>query len=123
VKSILSLIKAEPVLIVSAVQAVLALLSGTVLSLSASETGAILAVTTAVLALIAAAATSPFQVSALTGFVGAVVTLLVAFGVPHVEPSIVSTLNAVIVAIAALIVRVHVTPVATLRAKAAASRM
>jgi hypothetical protein len=119
-KSLLNLIKTEPVLIVSAVQAVLALLAGTVLNLTSAESGAILAGTTALLALIAAISTRPFQVSALTGFVSAVVTLLVAFGVPHVQPSIVSTLNAVVVAVVAVVVRLHVTPVATLNTAAKA---
>jgi hypothetical protein len=121
-RSILVLIKTEPALITGTVQAVLALLAGTVITFTASETGAILAVTTAVLALIAAAATRPFQVSALTGFVSAAVTLLIAFGVPGVQPGIVSTLNAVIVAVVMLIVRLHVTPVATLKAQARAAR-
>lgn len=114
-KSLLNLIRTEPALVTGVVQAVLALLSGTVLTLTAGQTGAILAVTTAVLALIAGAMARPFQVSALTGLVGSVVTLLVSFGVHGVQPGIVSTLNAAIVAIAALVVRLHVTPVATLR--------
>jgi hypothetical protein len=112
----IQIIKTEPALITGAVQVVLALLSATVVSLTAEQTGAILAVTTAVLALIAAIATRPFQVQALTGFVTAAVTLLITFGVPHVDPGIVATVNAAIVAIAPLIVRFHVTPVATLNA-------
>lgn len=115
-----NIITTEPVLIAGAVQAVLALLAGTVLTLTAAESGAILAATTAALALAAAAWARPFQVSALTGFVSAVVTLLVAFGVHGVQPSIVSTLNAAIVAVAVLILRGHVTPLVTLRKQAAA---
>jgi hypothetical protein len=123
VKSFLSLIKTEPALITGVVQAVLALLAGTVFTFTAAETGAVLAVTTAVLALVAAIATRPFRVAALTGFVTAVVTLLIAFGVPHVQPGIVSTLNAAIVAVFMLIVRLHVTPLATLHAQARARRV
>lgn len=117
---LVNLAKTEPVLVVSAVEAVLALLGGTVLALTASETGAVLAVTTAALALVAALATTPFQVSALTGFVAAVVTLLMAFGVPHIDPGIVSTLNAAIVAVFAIVVRLHVSPVASLAKRAPA---
>jgi hypothetical protein len=119
-KSLLILVKTEPALITGVVQAVLALLAGTVLALTAAETGAVLAVTTALLALVAAIATRPFQVAALTGLVTAVVTLLIAFGVPHVSPGIVATLNAAIVAVFALILRLHVTPLATLHAQAKA---
>jgi hypothetical protein len=111
---IVNLIKTEPALFLGIFQAVLALLSGTVLTWTAAETGAALAANSAALALIGAVATRPFQVSALTGFVAAIVTLLVSFGVPHVDPGIVATLNATIVAVAALIVRLHVTPVASL---------
>ena len=61
-------------------------------------------------------------VAALTGLVAAVVTLLIAFGVPHVQPGVVATLNAAIIAVFALIVRIHVTPLATLHAQARAAR-
>lgn len=103
-------IKTEPVLITSVVQAIVALISATVVHLSAAESGAILAVTTAVLALISAIATRPFHVSALTGLISAIVTLMVAFGVHGVQPGVVSTINAAVVGVAALIVRLHVTP-------------
>lgn len=113
-KNFTRLVKTEPVLFTSAIQAVLALLSGTVIHLSAGQSGAILAVTTAILSLIAAASTKPFHVSTLTGFVSAVVTLLVAFGVHGVQPGIVSSLNAALVGIVAIIVRLHVSPKATI---------
>lgn len=114
-KNFVHLVKTEPVLFTSAVQAALALVSATVVHLSAAESGAILAATTAILALIAAASTKPFHVSTLTGFVSAVVTLLVAFGIHGVQPGIVSTLNAAIVGVVAVIVRLHVSPKATVQ--------
>lgn len=110
----ITVVKTEPALVTGVIQTVIALLAGTVVALSASQEAAILAVTTAILGLIAAAATRPFQVSALTALTGTIVTLLVGFGVPHVDPSIVATVNAAITAVASLIVRLHVTPVVLL---------
>ncbi|MCL2581520.1 MAG: hypothetical protein FWE35_03600 [Streptosporangiales bacterium] len=112
-KNFTHLVKTEPVLFTSAIQAVLALLSGTAVHLSAGQSGAILAVTTAILSLIAAASTKPFHVSTLTGFISAIVTLLVAFGIHGVQPGIVSSLNAALVGVVAIIVRLHVSPKAT----------
>ena len=63
-----------------------------------------------------AASARPFAVSALTGLVSAVVTLLVAFGVHGIQPNPVVSVNAAIVAITALVLRGHITPVATTRA-------
>ena len=120
---LLNLVKTEPAMITAAVQALIALVVSLGYSLSAGQTGAIVAVTTAVLALITAAAARPFQVSALTGLVSAVVTLLLAFGVHGIQPSFVSTFNAAIVAVLALVLRSHVTPVATLAAQARAARV
>lgn len=113
------LILNDGALIAGAVQTVLALLSATVITLTASETGAILGVTSALLGLGAAFFTSPFRVSAMTGLTGAVVTLLVAYGVPHVEPSIVAVINAAITAIAALVVSARTDSVAEVRKRAA----
>jgi hypothetical protein len=111
---LITLVKTEPALFTAAVQALLSVLVATGLSLTAGESGAILAVTTAVLALATAIATRPFQVSALTGFLTAVFTLALAFGVHGIQPGLVAAVNGAVVAIAALIVRVHVTPVASL---------
>jgi hypothetical protein len=110
VKSLASIVKNEPVLVTSAIQAIVALVSGTAVHLSAAQSGGILAITTAVLTLIAAARTRPFHVTALTGFMSAVVTLLVAFGIHDVQPGVVSTLNAALVGVTAIIVRLHVSP-------------
>lgn len=111
---ILAVIKTEPVMISGLVQSLLSLIVGLGLSLTAGQTGALEAGTTAVLALIAAVSVRPFPVTILTGAVTAVVTLLVAFGVPHVSTGMVSSLNASIVAVLALVLRGHVTPVASL---------
>ncbi len=110
---ILTVIKTEPALIAGITQAILALLAATVLtSLTTDQSGAILAATTAVAGLVAAVATRPFAVASLTGFTGAIVTLLVTFGVHGVQPGSVALINAVVVTLAALVVRMHVTPVA-----------
>ncbi|MBO0813621.1 MAG: hypothetical protein J2P30_00480 [Actinobacteria bacterium] len=108
-----NLIRTEPALILGAVQTILALIMGIGLNLSAGQAGAIEAVTSAVLALIVAVTVRPFPVPVLTGAVTAVVTLLVAFGVPHVSAGIVSSLNAAIVAVLTLVLRGHVTPAAS----------
>lgn len=117
-KSLLNIIKTEPVLLTGLVQTLLAFAVGTGWHLTTAEGAGIIAATTAILALVAAVATRPFQVPALTGAVTAVVTLLVAFGVPHIQLGDVATLNAVIVAVMALVLRLHTTPVATLQEQA-----
>jgi hypothetical protein len=106
-------VKSEPVLFTSALQAVLALVSGTAVHFSAVQSGAILAATTAILTLVAALSTKPFHVTALTGFMSAIVTLLVAFGIHGIQPGIVSTLNGGLVAVVSIIVRLHVSPKVT----------
>lgn len=115
-KSSLYIVKTEPVLLTSVVQAVLALIVWLGVPLTSGQTGAIPAVTTTVLALIAVAATRPFQMSALTGLVSAVVALLIAFGVHNVRPGFAFTLTAAIVAVVAVITGLHVSLVATLNA-------
>ena len=115
---LIAIIKTEPVMITGLVQALLAFAIATGWHLTTAEGAGIIAATTAILALVAAVATRPFQVSALTGAVTAVVTLLVAFGVPHIQLGDVATLNAVIVAVMTLVLRLHVTPVATLNEQA-----
>jgi hypothetical protein len=110
------IVKTEPALLAGLVQAVIGLAVGLGLNLTADQTGALLALTTAVLGFVAAIATRPIRVGAVTALVTAIVTLLISFGA-HVDPGIVATVNAAIVAIAPLIVRLHVTPVATLNAQ------
>lgn len=115
---ILNIIKTEPAMITAVVQAILAVIVSFGFSLTAAETGSIMAVTTALLAAVTALSARPVAVSALTGLVSAVVTLLVAFGVHGIQPDMVASVNAAIVAISALVLRGHITPMATLRAEA-----
>lgn len=107
-------------MITAVVQTVIGVVVSLGLSLTADETGAVIALTTAVLGLVTAASARPFAVSALTGLVSAIVTLLLAFGVHNIQPNLVSSVNAAIVAVAALVLRGHITPVATLAAQAKA---
>lgn len=121
---IVSIAKNEPAAVVAVVQTLIALVVQFGFTLTAAETGGILAATAAALGLIAAVATRPFAPSAATGLLTALGTVLVAFGVPHVTGGMVSGLNALVLAGFALTaVRPQVTPVATLKAKAAAARM
>lgn len=115
---ILNVIKTEPAMITAVVQAILGVVVSFGFSLTAAQTGAIMAVTTALLAAVTAVSARPVAVSALTGLVSAVVTLLVAFGVHNIQPDMVASVNAAIVAISALVLRGHITPVATLHAEA-----
>jgi hypothetical protein len=108
------LLSLEPVLSAGVIQAAIALVVALGFSLTAGQSGAIEAAAAAVAALITALSVRPFQVPALTGALTAVGTLLVAFGVPHVQPSLVSSFNAALVAILAIVLRGHVTPVASL---------
>ena len=117
-EKILNVIKTEPAMITAVIQAILAVIVSFGFSLTAGETGAIVAVTSALLALVTALSARPFAVSALTGLVNAIVTLLVAFGVHNIQPDMVASVNAAIVAISALVLRSHITPVATLHAAA-----
>jgi hypothetical protein len=106
----MKLLKTEPALFLGVLQSALALAVGLGLHLTAGQTGSVEAATATVLALIAAVSVRPFPVAALTGVTGPLVTLLVAFGVHGVSPGIVSTVNAAIVAVLALVLRGHVTP-------------
>ena len=115
---ILNIIKTEPAMITAIVQAILGVVVSFGFSLTAAETGSIMAVTTALLALVTALSARPVAVSAFTGLVSAIVTLLVAFGVHGIQPDMVASVNTAIVAISALVLRGHITPVATLRAAA-----
>ena len=94
---IFNVIKTEPAMVTAVVQAILGVIVSFGFSLTADETGAIMAVTTALLGLVTAVSARPFAVSALTGLVSAVVTLLVAFGVHGIQPNTVVSVNAAIV--------------------------
>lgn len=109
---LLRLARTEPYLCAAAVQAVVA---AAVLGLPARQAGAIEAATTAVLGVVVAWNVRPVPVPVFTGAVSAVVTLLVAFGVPDVPPGTVSAINTTLVAVLALF-RGHVTPLEAKRA-------
>jgi hypothetical protein len=107
-------LKAEMPLINSLIQTVLSLiLALSFTSLTADQAGAIEAAIAALGAAVVAFGTKPFQVSALTGAFQAVIVLLVAFGIHGIQPSVVSAINALLVAIAGLLVRQHVSPATT----------
>lgn len=112
----LRFLRTEPALIMGLVTTLLGLLMSAGIHLSTDKTGVIEAVVSAALGLIVAAATWPFAVGAVTGLIGAVGTLLLTFGVHHVSAGEVSAVNAFVVAILAVIMRMHITPVASLRA-------
>lgn len=113
-KSALNLIKTEPAMIVAAVQTVIGVIVSLGFGLSADATAAILAFTTALLAVVPAVLARPVQVSGITGLVSAGVTLLLAFGVHGIQPGLVASLNAAIVALMAIVLRGHLTTLATL---------
>jgi len=107
-------VKTEPVLFAGAAQAVIALLAALGLGLSAGQAGAVEAVTTAGLGAAVAFGVRPVSVPAFTGLAGALVTLLVAFGVKHAAAGDVSAVNAAAAAVLALF-RGHVTPLVSKR--------
>lgn len=111
---VVNLIKTEPALISAAFQAALSAIVATGVPLTADQSGALLAAAGAALAVATAVYTRPFQVSALTGFLTAVFTVALAFGVKGIDPGLVAAVNGAVVSIAALVLRGHVTPVASL---------
>jgi hypothetical protein len=113
VKSLLNLIRTEPAMIVAVAQTVIGLVVSLGFNVSADATAAVLAFTTALLAFVPAVLARPVQVSGITGLVSAGVTLLLAFGVHGIQPGLVASLNAAVVAVMAIILRGHLTPVAS----------
>lgn len=105
-------IRNEPAMVVGVAQAALALAVSLGLHLTVEQTGALEAVAAGVGAVIVAASTRPVAVPVLTGGLTAILTCLVAFGVPHVTPAVVSEVNAAAVAVLAIVLRAHQTPVA-----------
>jgi hypothetical protein len=104
------LISLEPVLSAGTVQSVLALVIAVGVHLSPAVTGGIEAVAAALLALITAASVDKVTPALWTGLVTAVGTLLVAFGVPHVNAGDVSAVYAVLAIVLASLLREKVTP-------------
>jgi hypothetical protein len=104
------LISLEPVLSASTVQALLALIIAVGVHLSPAVTGGIEAVAAALLALITAASVDKVTPALWTGLVTALGTLLIAFGVPHVNAGEVSAVNAVLAIVLASLLREKVSP-------------
>jgi hypothetical protein len=104
----------EPALIVSVLQAAVALIIALGTALSAQKAGAFEAGAAALGALIVALSVHPFQVPALTGLLTAAGTVLIAFGVHHVSVETVSAVNLAVTVALAAFVRTQVTPVAHL---------
>lgn len=105
-------LKTEPAMVTSVCQAALAIAVTLGLSLTAGQTGALEAAAAGVAAIIVAASTRPVPVPILAGALTAILTCLVAFGVNGITPAVVSSVNAAIVAVLAIVLRVHQTPVA-----------
>jgi hypothetical protein len=105
-------IRNEPAMCAGVCQAALALAITLGLHLTVAQTGALEAVAAGVGAVIVAAATRPVPVPVLTGGLTAILTCLVAFGVHGVTPAVVSEVNAAAVAVLAIVLRAHQTPVA-----------
>lgn len=80
-------------------------------SLTPGKTGALEAAAAGAAAVIVAIATRPVVVPILTGGLSAILTCLVAFGVPHVTAVTVSEVNVAAVAVLAIVLRGHQTPV------------
>jgi hypothetical protein len=104
---------AEPAMLMTALQAILAVVTSLGLGLSTAWTGGILTFTSAALASIPGFLARPVKVTAITGLVSAAVTALIAFGVHGIQPGMVATLNAAIVAVMAIVLRGHLTTLAT----------
>jgi hypothetical protein len=116
------LISLEPVLSASTVQAVLALVIAVGVHLSPGVTGGIEAVAAALLALITAASVDKVTPALWTGLVTALGTLVVAFGVHHVNAGDVSAVNVVLAIVLASLLREKVTPLARTAKRAPAKR-
>lgn len=115
---IIAFIRNEPSAIVAVVQTAVGLVVALGFHLTTAEVAGIVSFTTALLAVVPAVLARPVGISAVTAAVSAGATLLIAFGVPHVEPGAVAAINAVIVSVAALVLRGQVETVVALKAKA-----
>lgn len=107
-------LRSEPALILAFVQAGLSLLIGAGLHLTVTQAGSIEAAVAAAAGLVVAVSVKPFAVASLTGLIAAAGTLLITFGVQHVSAGLVSEVNAVVVAVLALLIRGNVTANANL---------
>ena len=106
------LVAYEPAFAAGTVQAVLALLVALGHHFSAAQTGAIEAIAAAFLGLVTAGAVNKATPAVYTGLLTAVGTLLIAFGVPHVNSGEVSAANALVAVLMASLLREKVSPIA-----------
>lgn len=104
-------LKQEAVLVTSAASAGLGLLVTLGTGLTTDQAGAITAALTAVFGVIAAVLTRPVAPTAFTALVGTGADLLAAFHF-HFSPGAVGSVNALVLALLALVLRGHVTPTA-----------
>jgi hypothetical protein len=112
VDAITRTIRNEPALVTGVIQAALSLAVTLGLDLTAGQTGALEAAAAGVAAIIVAASTRPVAPPILAGGLTAILTCLVAFGIPHVTAASVSEVNVLALAVLAIVLRVHQTPVA-----------
>jgi membrane-bound ClpP family serine protease len=112
----------EPTLIIGAIGTVLTLVAGYGLDfLSPDQAGLIIVVLNAALGVWNALKVRPIGPAAFTYFIGAVATLIATYGVEWTQSQI-SNVNAVVLALLALIFRGQVTPAATANAEAVRGR-
>jgi hypothetical protein len=101
---LLTLIRTDPALVMSLVQAALAATVSLGYALTAAQTGAVEGAVTAVLGFTVAAYTRPFRTGAATALVSAVGTVLLAWKVPHISSGLVSTVNVLVTGVLMLAV-------------------
>jgi hypothetical protein len=101
----------EPALVLTLINAVVALVAGMIPALTTTEAGAINAAAAAVLALVAAWAVKPFPVALLIGAFNTLAALAIAF-YPHLhlDQNWVGLADAVIAAAFGVWMRMHVSP-------------
>jgi uncharacterized protein (DUF697 family) len=100
----------EPTLVISAAASLLSLVAGFGMDwLTPGQAAAIVVVLNAILGVVNALAVRPVAPAAFTYAVGAVATLVAAYGV-HVSQSKVGLVNAAVLAVLALLLRGNVTP-------------
>jgi hypothetical protein len=103
----------EPTLIITAIGTVLTLIAGYGLDfLSPDQAGLIIVVLNAGLGVWNALKVRPVQPAAFTYFIGVVATLIATYGI-EMSQSQIANVNAVVLAVLALILRGNVTPAAT----------
>jgi hypothetical protein len=103
-KRLLVLVRADPALVMTVVQAAVAAGVSVGLTLTAVQAGAVEGAASAVLGFIVACYTRPFRTGAVTALISALGTAGLAWKVPHVSPGLVSVVNVVLTGLLALAV-------------------